>query len=820
MIKINNKRAVPQANRVFTDREKPRKVFWDTYDTLKLNMDKLNDIAVVTFYGIGGIGKTSLIKQLMNELTEKIPQPKYIYIDFKNVKDTIAVLKSMRNSLQSDYNFQFPMFDLALYVYLKKLGEDIEKGGLKSITSKSPFLSSLMDLCGAIPVIGFVPTVLKSVDNLVAATRNMINDRKLELYELQNEEPDIILKNLPYYFAGDLENNLKDSGEPFVVFFDTYEALVNELSGIGEPLKNDQWIRDEKRGLITNIPNTIWVIAGREKIKWEQFNSEWKDALNQHLLGSLSGNDTESFLCSAGVSDERLRKEIYTLTNGTPVYLDISVDRYYEILENGETPSIDKIGREVDELIERFVRYMDDNKKDLMFLLSCLDEWTDDLLINVAGKVLTGFSYVSVEKIKGYSFISTEDNVDYVMHQTVRDVLYRVCPNSILKRVNEYMEIYLFKELEQLPPSNAGYLKLLKRYLKYKLMNIHTSEDFARFYNDTYIEFYNKLLEGYQYAELCRVHETITEFAGKRFGKTMESARCYMDYSIILVKSGNYRESLSAATISYEYYIELSGEEHPYTIKAMTNLAKMYYKAGIYEEALPLSEKALGLSRKIFGDEHPDTIAAMNGLAIDYSVARRDNEALELAEKVLELRMRILGEKHPDTTIAINNLSIQYSIAGRNDEALELAKKVLELRMEILGEEHPDTIAAMNNLSNKYCVMELDKEAVELAEKALELSVRILGEKHPDTIKVMYTLCSLYHNTQMYEEMVDLSEKILETRIEISGEEHPDMVHAMNILATDYRRKNGRRSGGIGKSTEAGQKNTGRRPPRHHYSHG
>lgn len=75
------------------------------------------------------------------------------------------------------------------------------------------------------------------------------------------------------------------------MFFDTYEVLVNELSGIGEPLKNDEWIRDEKRGLITNIPNVIWVIAGRENIKWGKFNHEWKDALSQHLLGNLSEHE-------------------------------------------------------------------------------------------------------------------------------------------------------------------------------------------------------------------------------------------------------------------------------------------------------------------------------------------------------------------------------------------------------------------------------------------------------------------------------------------------------------------------------------------------
>jgi len=294
-MKTNNKKSVPQANKIFTDREDPRKLFWNTYSEFKNNLDKPNDIKVITYYGVGGIGKTSLLIQLRKELKEKITHPQFVYFDFNTATDARTVLKKIRNILQNDYNFEFPMFDLALYFYLVKLAEHIEKDEIQSLTSKSPILSSLIDICGVIPIVGFVPLVLKGIDNLISATRNNIKNRKIELYELQNEDPDTILKNLPYYFAGDLENNLKGKEVPFVIFFDTYELLVNELSGIGEPLKNDEWIRNEKRGLITNIPNVIWVIAGRDMIKWEQFNPEWKDALDQHNLGNLSESDAKKF---------------------------------------------------------------------------------------------------------------------------------------------------------------------------------------------------------------------------------------------------------------------------------------------------------------------------------------------------------------------------------------------------------------------------------------------------------------------------------------------------------------------------------------------
>ena len=83
-------------------------------------------------------------------------------------------------------------------------------------------------------------------------------------------------------------------------------------------------------------------------------------------------------------------------------------NRYYDIIENGEPPTIERIGKNIEELIERFVRYMDDSKQDFVYLLSCLDEWNDELLFYLAPKVNILINHTAINKIKGYSFITSE----------------------------------------------------------------------------------------------------------------------------------------------------------------------------------------------------------------------------------------------------------------------------------------------------------------------------------------------------------------------------------------------------------------------------
>ena len=142
------------------------------------------------------------------------------------------------------------------------------------------------------------------------------------------------------------------------------------------------------------------IIAGRGKLKWEQINPDWEGSLDQHLLGSLSERDAE-LLHEAGISDQTLIKEIYQLTGGVPLYLDICVDRYYSIVEKGNTPSIEDMGSNTYELIS-FVKYMDDSKA--LVILSCLEDWTDDLL-NGLVQIFASATFTTIANIKTFHLL-------------------------------------------------------------------------------------------------------------------------------------------------------------------------------------------------------------------------------------------------------------------------------------------------------------------------------------------------------------------------------------------------------------------------------
>lgn len=786
----NNKDKRPQANKLFTDREEPRKVFWDAYTLFKSNITAGddNELKAISYYGIGGIGKSSLLKQLKTEMVERVEKPLTITIDFEDNQDVIAILTKMRNLLRNNHRFEFPIFDLAYLAYMQKQGHQVKKEEIESFISSSPLLNAVLDISSVIPVAGTIIGMLKGIDNLNAAIRNSLDSRKRELNEIKNDEPDVILKNMPYYISCDIESNLEKQTEPLVIFIDTYEALVNELASIGAPLEKDVWLRHEERGLIVNIPNAIWVIAGRDKLKWERFNPEWAGTLDQHLLGNLSEIDTESFLYNAGISDRPLIPQIYQLTGGVPLFLDICVDRYHAIVEKGKTPSIEDLGTNTYELISRFIKYMDDHKKSIVYLLSCLEDWTEELLQQLVQAFLPSIPFATLSAIQNYSFIITEDNQTFKMHQSIRKIVYSDCDENIAGKINRYMKAHYHKALEALDMPIYEYGNVFKKAVIYDLRCGFESEAaFIEYYKVIYTPLNEKLLSRYQFGEAIFIGEQLLNYSEDQFGDCLATTYCELSLALAQYLAGNFKIALDLSLSAYEKFTQYFSETHPDTVKAMQVVILAYRRSGKYEESLKLSEKLYSLRVATNGEQHAATIDAQINLAIAYRKTGDFQKAVEMAEAVLDHKQKALGEEHPTTIMAMSSLANAYRQSGEYVRACQLSEKVVALRTAIDGEQHPYTLAAMGSLSHSYRLLEKHDLATALAEKVVAGRKESLYEDHPLTIRGMNNLANAYRKIGKSKEAFGYAEKVYQIRREALGENHPSTIGALSNLATSYR---------------------------------
>lgn len=742
-MKIRSKRTIQQANKIFTDREQPRASFWKNYEMYKNQMQENGDIRVLSYYGIGGIGKSTLLKKLMAEMDDNITNPKYVYYDFSFKQDSKSVLESIKSILSKDYKFEFPLFDLGLYCYAEKIGENISEPEIKTFIEKSPILDLVVSAAGMIPGIGIIPQLFTCADKGYTIAKKLLDTHKTNIIDMDEKTPSELYAHLPYLFALDLTDNLNNSKEPLVIFLDTYEKLVNEMSSVGEPLENDKWLRGEF-GLIQNIPNVLWVIAGREKLKWERFDIEWTQALEQHILGELTISDATEFLKNAGVEESALREQLYHLTKGTPVYLDLCVDTYTKLKEQGVHPQINDFGQDIYALIERFAKYMDRNLKEIVYILACLQSWNDEMATSIIPTIFPGFTHGLYENVMDLSFITKIDEQYYSIHQTVGSVLLQKCPNEIREKAQKAAANFCKAKSEKQTLFSDEQEYYLRNLLNHGMQSCHTEGELILFYLDNYIDTkVNTYFEKGRFETGHVIFDPFLDFVSQDRNSELYS-HIARDYSRWMMMEGKYQLALDYAQDAYELQRKYFGENSKITIGAMRNLATALSYLKKDEEALDMYKEVYEKTILAYGKNHPEVIGALNNIASAAHHLGQYREAVALNRQVYEMSRDIFGENDPETLFAMGNLASGYAGIGMFQESLDLYEQVYVFRKKTYGEDHPATLIIMDNLGMVLEHLERNEEALEMYETVFDKRRKVLGPDHPATQQTQGRMIRLF----------------------------------------------------------------------------
>ena len=668
-----------RAERIFTDRVDSKDAFRKSIAHInEISKDKdgkeKNTYKVLAFYGMGGIGKTSLRDHLCDmikkdeELKEQVV---YSYIDFQTDFSKDMISKDVFYRLISDrfhknFGIKFTIFSLAYIIYLKKLNPNLE---LKKHTL--PFAEEGDILSGIIEFLSeSVGSIAGITTKIVAyAYKNYSNfflddNIKNELFKLENQEVCNIEQELPRFFAYDLANFKKENpNKKVAIFFDTYELLCKTQPTDAEKLKQDEWIRD----FIEQNKNVLFVISGREKLIWELADSDWEKVLEQHRLEELSDDDCRSFLSHCGIADPVIQERIIKCSCGVPFYLDICV----EIWENDKGKENFKDIKQA-EITERLIRYLDRSELATLELLSIANYFDKEIFELIVSKFSTGYPATKIGELAKFSFISSEDDSKhYTIQRLMKECLQNQLDAELKARAHEVMIGYYEDKLKNLSVKTA-------------------SRDNAILVREAFI------------------HIEILDGVEKAIDWLLEKLSIYRKCGILFI----FKDML----------LELLGRDLDYKkVEILNNLGTSHYSLGDYSKAIEYYEKALEIRINTLGENHPDIAGSYNNLGIAYRSLGDYGKAIEYHEKALEIGINTLGENHPDIAGSYNSLGIAYHKLGDYGKAIEYYEKALEIRINTLGENHPDIAGSYNNLGTSYHKLGDYGKAIEYYKKALEI---------------------------------------------------------------------------------------------------
>jgi tetratricopeptide (TPR) repeat protein len=420
---------------------------------------------VLTYYGVGGIGKSTLSRELENRYLRRDDGRERedratVRIDFAEPTafDPESYVLRIRAGL-ARLAPSWPAFDLALSIYWARahpgepLAEFIDRDStLRRATRETGFFeqihTTVSEIAGALP--GVAGGAYKLASSLYSRLKERIaSHRVLKRCELLPEllEADADFETLsyfPYLLAWDLDR-LSSPHPRAAVFLDTYEAVTG-----GTTREFERWLQRS----VFLMPNVLFVITGRNRLdwadlttpqeldfvgteRWPNLGSEQTQDPRQHLVGYLSPSDAHRYLETVLTENERpmipsdIRERIVSAGLGLPLYLDLAVTIYLDILGRGRTPIAADFGQPLPAVAARMLRDLGADEQELLRTAALLDTFNLDMLKAGCPQV----SDATLHRFSQRPFLEVDSNRAwrYSLHSVLRDAIRQAdanLPNS------------------------------------------------------------------------------------------------------------------------------------------------------------------------------------------------------------------------------------------------------------------------------------------------------------------------------------------------------------------------------------------------------
>lgn len=569
-----------------------------------LGKDEVEPGKIISIYGMGGEGKTHLLERLRYRLTKE-EDSRFIVVfhsfDEYWAAPTDQILKDLA-MLFVYKGIPCPSFLMTYYSYralksnaqiaAREFAEDYSELSQSSPIERllqladfsAPFIDAVFGIGGIpLPVGGVLDAVVGLVDRTLLERRRRAAEKSWKQIEHFQTSAELYAQLAPM-LVQDLENwgfDKRNRGKRIVVLLDTFERVGGEMS---RGFRRYEWAR-----LLTNVPGTIWIIAGRIKVAWDN-----TVPVPAHLV-DMSSAEADELLIGAGVEDTDARKVIKRLTKCLPVYLNLCARQYKQYPAKALSDLDLATTRE--ELLERFLRNTRDNNRRLVYAAAFLEHWDVSLVSNVADAM--GLE-ADIEFLNSLSFVTCRDENAYEMHEVVADVLRR---SSDIRQLKRSLYAIIAKMLdglraaEEIPECDR-----LERELQ--LLRVK-----------------------------CRLLD-----AGVARVSAQDSFRTYMDYAEGIWRYGNIDRALDLYRAIANGY-GTDDKPTPEFLRAKLKVGAMYTQLYLanrecehHAHAIVLAEEVLEQARDHFSDDGLLVQSALNDLGVSWARFKEFRKALRYQE--------------------------------------------------------------------------------------------------------------------------------------------------------------------------------------------
>ncbi|AKS41507.1 hypothetical protein [Wenzhouxiangella marina] len=410
--------AQAQAVRRFTNRESAKTAFSKALESC---LQERNQLRLLMFYGLGGIGKSSLLKHLREKARINGDTPTAaIDLEAAHYSSQLDYLLDIRRQLKVDA----PLFDYAVARFITVSGRTLKEIDQTWVPADSLLYDLQEVACDMIEVVAPARLVSRLWARLNQERKKRLGALREAFIAIDELEDEALAEHLPYYLGQALEASNDKTRSSLVVFVDSLECLSSRRYYRLTKEAPDAWLRE----LIASTGTGLWVIAGRNRITWSDDQPEWDDFLDQHLVGPLDDADADGFLKGIPIKDKSIRQAIVRTAKGVPLYLDLCASTFIMRSSNGEPLRASDFEVPEQEVIRRFLAHLEPEQREAVRTLSLVRVFDRGLFSALNRALNIGIPDTLFEAFCGTAYIAPARENDPELHSVHRLVRSYVAP--------------------------------------------------------------------------------------------------------------------------------------------------------------------------------------------------------------------------------------------------------------------------------------------------------------------------------------------------------------------------------------------------------
>ena len=567
---------------------------------------------------------------------------------------------------------------------------------------------------------------------------------------------------------------MRKNNRRVVIFLDSYEILLSKGKKTKEHPEPDWWLKDEGGLLNFEIPNIIWILSDRNKLRY------LRGKAYQHELQPFNDVVSLEFLKSRGIENKPLCYQIAKLTRGYPLYLELCAEHYNLLKKKNKynEPDISEFGSENEDFINRrnkivfnLIECMDDTGiRETIKYFCALRIWFDDM----AYSVIPVFNETAYNILKNYSFVRESDDNDeiskkfFYVDNAVQEILlskYKkenpyVIANS-LRNVNKF-----FGELIKTSADDYIFCGYCYRFWSDTIIRLVDDADKLKAYYEKFFEPRTGLKTDFIVDSDFRAESgniTRAFFAKiKTLVKSNEICDVYAYFELMLAHLNNVQKRYSTASdyaeSAYKKFIDLdsSGEN---VLLALKFLTAAYKGQGLIKKQIETQRQIVTATEKYFNDFEKN----IDALETLYEILSENNlryDAIEVRGQIIDVYKNELGADSEETLEKMGELADEWDDFTKFDKALEIRQEMLEI-VKAQNDTSAE-IEAENQIAYIYHHAKNYPKEIEHYEKVLKLIRANDGEYSEDLIEPLSEMAETFWDINNFDEWGKKRDEIVE----------------------------------------------------------